>query len=93
MKKYYIHFTRDFGNTYDLYYCECPEDYAALPSDARQITRREAERYCRDENERRRSDPMFSGYATNKIYPAADDIDPDAYVPGYIVPRTRYGAK
>ncbi len=94
MKKYYIHYTLDFGNTYELLYCECEADYAALPDDAKRITRREAEQYCRAENKRRRDDPMFSGFATNQILPAAGDYDPCGdLVPGYIVPRTRYAAK
>ena len=39
-KQYFVHYTRNFGNCYCLYYAECPEDFVALPEDAERITRR-----------------------------------------------------
>lgn len=38
MKKYYISYYRDFGNTYNLYWAETSEQIAALPENAKQIT-------------------------------------------------------
>lgn len=94
MKKYYIHYYRDFCNTYDLYYAECPEDFDALPEGAERITRREAEQLCARENERRKWEQSSSGYADNRIYPAAGDWDNYCLdETGYIVPRNRYAAK
>lgn len=94
MKQYFVHYFRDFGNTYNLYYAECPEDFAALPEGAERITRREAEQLCREENDRRKYEKSFSGYADSRIYPAAGDFDETGdHTCGYIVPRRRYGVK
>lgn len=102
MKQFFVSYYRDFGNTYSLFYAECPEDFAALPENAQKITRKEAEQLCREENERRRDDPDFSGRADNMIYPAAGDWDEYWYLDddglpskstGYIVPRCQYGPK
>ena len=49
MKQYFVHYFRDFGNTYNLYYAECPEDFAALPDGAERISRRKAEQLCRED--------------------------------------------
>lgn len=92
-KQYFVHYYRDFGNCYSLYYAECPEDFAALPENAERITRREAEQLCRRENERRKYDQAFSGYASNVITPAAGDCCEFDTPNGYIIPRHRYGAK
>ncbi len=98
MKQFFVCYHRDFGNTYNLFYAECQEDFDALPGNAKRITRREAEQLCREENDRRRDDPAFSGYADNVIYPAAGDFDEYWYLGddglprksvGYIVPRSR----
>lgn len=92
-KQYFVHYYRDFGNCYSLYYAECPEDFAALPENAERITRREAEQLCRRENERRKYDQAFSGYASNVITPAAGDCCELDTPNGYIMPRHRYGVK
>lgn len=92
-KQYFVHYYRDFGNCYCLLYAECPEDFAALPDGAERITRREAEQLCRRENERRKYDQAFSGYASNVIAPAAGDCCEWDIPSGYIMPRRRYGAK
>lgn len=94
MKKYYISYYRDFGNTYNLYWAETLEQIAALPENVKQITRREAERKCAEEKSRRRLDPDFAYYASAVILPAdysgEDDWrdDPAHYrMNGYIVER------
>lgn len=92
-KQYFVHYYRDFGNTYTLLYAECPEDFAALPENAERITRREAVQLCRDENDRRNYHASNSGYASNVIIPAAGDCCEWDTPSGYIMPRRRYGAK
>lgn len=47
MKQYFVHYFRDFGNTYNLYYAECPEDFAALPDGAERISRVLCKTLCR----------------------------------------------
>ena len=73
MKKYYINYYRDFGNTYNLMYVENEADEKALPDSAERITRKQAERYCRDELYAQATDPAFSGYASTSILPASFD--------------------
>lgn len=92
-KQYFVHYTRDFGNCYCLYYAECPEDFAALPEDAERITRRKAVQLCREEKYRRKYDESSSGYASTIIVPAAGDYDWGATPVSCIMPRRRYGAK
>lgn len=70
MKKYFILYTRDFSNTYDIVYAETPEqEQQAVAKGYERITRREAERLCRAEMDRRQDDPAFSGYASAEILP------------------------
>lgn len=79
MKRYYINNTRGFANAYNLVWAETPEQIAAAEENGyERITRREAEKLCAMENDRRKYDPAFSGYASNLIYP----IDWDAYTFG-----------
>ena len=73
MKKYYVSYYKDFANTYNLMYVETAEDEAALPDNAQQITRKEAEALARKEREARKNDGSFSGYADGIIFPAAYD--------------------
>lgn len=77
MKKYYINYYRDFGNTYDLMYVENEADEKALPANAERITRKQAEQYCRDELRAQATDPAFSGYASSSIIPASYDDYPE----------------
>ena len=94
MKQYYV-IKHGFSNAYSLRYAECEEDMNALPKNAERITRREAEQFCADENDRRRMNPSNGGYADNLIYPAAGDFDEYRGFPpksvGYIVQRCKYG--
>ncbi len=73
MKKYYIHYYRDFGNTYNLYWTDSEEMECKLPQGAERITRKEAEQFARSERERRQFDQSFSGYAASAIYPSDYD--------------------
>lgn len=71
MKTYFVHYYKDFRNTYNLYYCETAEDYAALPEGAERITRKEALRLASAEAGRRKFDQSCCGNATSVIFPAA----------------------
>jgi hypothetical protein len=77
MKKYYVHYTADFANTYRLFYAETAEDYAAIPADAEPITRKAALSLARDESTRRKDEPSSAYFADAAIYPTAagDDVD------------------
>lgn len=71
-RAYFVNYWRDFGNTYRLLYAETSADFTALPEGAERITRKEALRLAKEEAERCRIDPNFSGYADTAIFPAAD---------------------
>ena len=72
-RQYYIHYYKNFGNTYDLIYADTEDDLTLIPEDAERITRKEAEAFCSRENYRRKCDPSFSGFADNMIYPVGLD--------------------
>ena len=65
-RAYYIEYTADFGNTYNLFHA--PADFNA-PESWERITRKKAEQLARDERNRRRDDPAFSGFASSLILP------------------------
>lgn len=77
MKQYYVNYYKSFGNTYNLAWAETPElKKLAQEWGYEKITRREAEKLCAAENDRRQHDQSFSGYADNVILPiecARDD--------------------
>lgn len=77
MRKYYVHYYKDFANTYRLFYTETEKQIASLPSEAHRISRKDAERLAREERERRKYDPSFSGYADIHIFPADAPWDED----------------
>lgn len=99
MKKYYIKNNYGFANTYTLVYTETPEqDEQALACGYERITRKEAERLCARENDRRTFDSSFSGFASNVIlpiwYPVMDRDwrnDHRMALNGYIVDTKRPG--
>lgn len=72
-RKYYVHYWKDFNNTYELYYSDKEIDRDGFEK----ITRKEAIRLCVEEKERRRTDPSFSGYASTTIMPYEYDYDPN----------------
>lgn len=69
MRKYYVYYYRDFGNTFELYYTRNSEDEKLLPEGAYRITRKEAISMARNEAWMRKADPAFSGYADDTIAP------------------------
>lgn len=91
MKRYYIKYYNDFSNAYNLVWAETPEQIAMAEADGigwERISRREAEKKCSAENERRKYDCSFSGYADSAIYPIDYDgcavNDPRMYKDGYL---------
>lgn len=96
MRKYYVHYYRDFSNTYTLRYTETPEqDALAISQGYERITRRQAISLCRDELDLRKYNPSCGGYASDVITPI--DYDEDREMPwecnphmvkvGYIIER------
>ena len=76
MRKYYINYYCDFGNTYNLAYTDTDAQAAEAEANGwERITRKQAESKCADENRARKTDPAFSGYADSLIYPYGYDCD------------------
>ena len=70
MKKQYYVWHGDFGNVYNLYWAETPEQIKLAEKNGyTRITRRQAEKLCAEENNRRKFDGNFSCYADNLIFP------------------------
>lgn len=79
MKKYYVDFgTEKFGNRYSLFYTVANE---SVPETAERVTRTQAIAYARAERARRKTDPVFSGFADTYIFPVSWRGDPAAYLP------------
>ena len=76
-RKYFIHFYRPFANAYNLYYADTPEMEKALPSGALRISKRDALTQVKEELERKKFDPTFSGFASSAIFPAGYPEDKD----------------
>jgi len=84
--KYFVYYYHDFGNTYNLYYTETSEQESFLPDGSKQITRKEAENLCVQENYRRKHDQSSAYRADNLIYPAGwEDNGDEPICNGYIV--------
>lgn len=72
MKKYYVNYG-EFANQYKLAYSESDiEDQWAKDNGFERITRKEAYKLVEEENDRRKYNPMFSGFAMNTITPIKD---------------------
>lgn len=71
-RAYWISFPRGFLNEYRLCYTE-PGEPEPAGGNWRQIDRRAAIDYARDEATRRRENPYFAGHADALIAPAHDD--------------------
>ena len=69
MRKYWIHYCRSFGNTFELYYTENAKEEKYLPHNAERITRKDALKMARRESDSRKFDGAFSGFADAEIYP------------------------
>ena len=92
MKKYYVEYWNNFGNTYNLYWAGTPEQIAIAESNGfERISRKCAEKLCADENYRAKNDYNFSGYASNVILPVDYDFeegwrnDRKMYKDGYMI--------
>ena len=76
MRKYFVKYWANFGNTYNLAYTDTDAQAAEAEANGwERITRKQAESKCADENRARSSDPAFSGYADSLIYPYGYDGD------------------
>lgn len=92
MKRYYVKYYLNFSNTYNLAYAETEaEEKQAKEQGYERITRKEAERLCAQENQRRKDDPAFAYSADTVILPIGydDDWRNDRHMAldGYIVER------
>ena len=75
MRKYFVKYG-EFANTYSVCYTENEsEETQAIERGMERITRKEAERLCARESERRKENPAFSGYASDVILPFGYDGD------------------
>lgn len=75
MRKYWVQYWRNFGNTYNLFYTENPEEESMLPGNAERITRKKALQLAREESDRRKFDGAFAYYASATIAPlSVEDI-------------------
>ena len=68
-KKYWVHYYKDFANTYDLYWTDSKEMEEALPDGAERITRKEAFELARKNEELEKYNPSFA-MGTSHIYPS-----------------------
>lgn len=71
MRKYWVQYWRNFGNTYNLFYTENPEEESMLPGNAERITRKKALQLAREESDRRKYDEAFAYNADSEIYPVS----------------------
>lgn len=75
MRKYWVQYWRNFGNTYNLFYTENPEEESMLPGNAERITRKKALQLAREESDRRKFNGAFAYYAPETIAPlSVEDI-------------------
>lgn len=75
MRKYWVQYWRNFGNTYNLFYTENPEEESMLPGNAERIMRKKALQLAREESDRRKFDGAFAYYAPETIAPlSVEDI-------------------
>ena len=76
MRKYYIRYWANFGNTFNLLYVDDAMDIK-IPDNWERITRKEALSLARNERTLRKSDPNFAYYGDAEIYPANYHFDDD----------------
>lgn len=93
MRKYWVYYWRNFGNTYRLWYTENSDEEKLLPETAERITRKKALQLAREESDRQKFDEAFAYNADSEIYPisCAGDIvnDPHYQCGGRIWERVR----
>lgn len=93
MKKYFVKYY-GYSNVYDLVYTQNEEqEKQAEKANYERISRKQAEKLCAREKDRREYDQAFSGYAPIKIVPIDFDSEKeDMYssrftIDGYLVIR------
>ena len=69
-KKYWVHYYKDFSNTYDLYWTDSKEMEEALPEGAERITRKRAFDLARRNSFYEQYNSAFA-MGTSYIYPAS----------------------
>lgn len=75
MRKYFVKYG-EFANTYSVCYtANESEEAQAIEQGMERISRKEAIELCVRENERRKENPAFSGYAPTAITPFGYDGD------------------
>ena len=79
-RKYWVHYYKDFSNTYELYWTNSPEMEEMLPDDSQQITRKKALEMARENAFREKYDSGFA-MGSSHIYPA--DAPADDYLGNY----------
>lgn len=80
-RKYWIHYYKDFSNTYNLCYTETSDEEKRMEDKGwERITRKEAVNKCVAERRRRKEDAMFSGFADAVILPFRYDVNEDYWV-------------
>lgn len=68
-RQYFVWYYKKFGNTYNLYYADTPEELDRLPEGAKQISLEKAEELARDEARRRKEDPSSAYRADEYVHP------------------------
>ena len=91
-KKYWVHYYKNFGNTYNLYWTDSPEMEEILPDGAEQISRKKALELARAEAWREKYDTGFA-MATAYIYPTDCPLYPDLEAYGYRLESGRIWVK
>lgn len=79
-KKYWVHYYKDFSNTYELYWTNSPEMEEMLPDNSQQITRKKALEMARENAWREKYDSGFA-MGSSHIYPA--DAPTDDHLENY----------
>lgn len=76
MKKYYINYYNDFGNTFDLCWVDTKEDEkAAIAKGYKRITRKEAIRKCVNSREEKRVNGYCYGSCEILNFNIAENLD------------------
>lgn len=75
MRKYWVYYWQNFGNTYRLWYTENSDEEKLLPETAERITRKKALQLAREESDRQKFDEAFAYYADSEIYPIGSVCD------------------
>lgn len=88
MRNYYVKYTNNFHNTYNLCYVE--DDETPPSGDWTRISRKEAISLCVAERDRERYDNQFSGFADSYIFPYKECYSEDSLSHGDITLDLRY---